>query len=107
MDFFTWEQLVTVAGATAATVIIVDAARAAFGISPRWLALAVAALISLAAWIVTAEYTVDTGLLAVLNTFVVYMAATGSQSVISRTRKFEPARGDTLPLYNGDWRAPW
>lgn len=108
MDFFTWQMLATVAGATAATVLIVDVARAAFGFSARWLALVVAAVVSLAVWVVVGDYTVNTGLLALLNTFVVYAAATGSQAVIGGIGKTpQDAVRDAMPIDNANWRAPW
>lgn len=80
-DFFTGPQLLTLAGATLATIVIVNAVRHAWGWSPRWFALLTALLISLAAWYLWSPRTPEAFALAILNTFVVYMTATGGNQI--------------------------
>lgn len=83
VDFFTGSQLLTLAGATLATIVIVNAVRHAWGWSPRWFALVVALLVSVAAWFLWSPHTPEAFALAVLNTFVIYTAATGGNQISS------------------------
>lgn len=80
----TWEYLATTGGAIAATVLVTNMLRQAFGWSAAWLALAVAAATQLAVWWFVAGATADAFGLAVFNTFVVYAGATGSNGIVNR-----------------------
>lgn len=84
----TWEYLATTAGSVAATILITNALRAAFGLSAAWVALLVAFLTQAAVWWFVGGGTPEAAGLAVFNTFVInasviYAAATGGNAIVN------------------------
>lgn len=109
MQYFDLAQLATLAGATLATVLIVNVLRLAFGFSARWVALAVAAIINLAVWAFSGVLTGQAFFLAILNACVVYLAATGGNQIVAGLRHVQPTvigADDPEPARPGFW-APW
>ena len=105
--YFTWETLATLAGATAATVVVVNVMRAAFQIDARWMALVVALCINASVWLFTGAAINDFPL-AILNSFVVYAAATGLNQVAgAMTDNRRGAVRDLRDDQPGRWAAPW
>ena len=105
MDYFSMTQLATIAGATAATVLIVNVARTAFGFSAKWLALAVAVVIEALVWFFGTP-TAETAFVGLLNACVVYASATGLNQIVSGVTK--PAAGARdLDAPSKNWAAPW
>lgn len=106
-DFFTGPQLLTLAGATLATIVIVNAVRHAWGWSPRWFALLTALLISLAAWFLWSSRTPEAFFLSVVNAFLIYTAATGGNQIafgaVGKPQEFRAygERGFWDPWWNG------
>lgn len=98
----TWEYLATIGGAIAATVLITNMLRQAFGWSAAWLALAVAAVTQAAVWYFVAGGTPDAFGLALFNVFVVYAGATGSNGIVNRILTNNTARAATGASF---WRA--
>lgn len=98
----TWEYLATIGGAIAATVLITNMLRQAFGWSAAWLALAVAAVTQVAVWYFVAGGTPDAFGLALFNVFVVYAGATGSNGIVNRILTNNTARAATGASF---WRA--
>lgn len=83
---FTWAYLATIAGATAATLLIVQFLKLpldrAFGNIPtRLVAYVIALIIMLVATAFTTGLTAENALLAVVNAFVVALAAMGGYEV--------------------------
>jgi len=83
---FTWAYLATIAGATAATLLIVQFLKLpldkAFGNIPtRLVAYAIALIIMLVATAFTTGLTAENALLAVVNAFVVALAAMGGYEI--------------------------
>jgi len=104
----TWEYLATTSGAIAATVLITNMLRQAFGWRAAWLALAVAAVTQVAVWWFVAGGTADAAGLALFNVFVVYAGATGGNALVNRiangnveTRSF--AHAQSSPSFWRDW----
>lgn len=83
LDLFTWEMLATVAGAALATIIVTNTIAFATGYSAKWVALVIAFLLSIAAWVFTSERTPSGFVLAVLNAFVIYASAIGANQIVS------------------------
>ena len=106
MELFTWEVLGSLAGATVATVLIVNAVKAATGWSPRWLALAVALVIQLALWTVITDRSWPALLLAIVNAFVVYAAATGGNQIVGALRAPQATSRAAAEQPAGFW-SPW
>ena len=85
-DFFTVSSLGTLAGATGAVYIICNTIQKVFNFNPRWLALLVSVLISY----LGAAITVSTGdhvtkyFIALLNGFLIYATATGTNQVTGK-----------------------
>lgn len=104
-DFFSGPQLLTLTGVTAATLVITNVARHAFGWSPRWFALLVALAVSLAAWYLWSPRTPEAFTLAAINSFVVYAAATGSNEMINAA--FGKPAGFRAYGERGFWDAWW
>lgn len=98
----TWEYLATIGGAIAATVLITNMLRQAFGWSAAWVALAVAAVTQVAVWYFVAGGTPDAFGLALFNVFVVYAGATGSNGIVNRILTNNTARAATGASF---WRA--
>ena len=105
--YFTWETLATLTGATAATVVVVNVMRAAFQIDARWMALVVALCINASVWLFTGGAVEDFPL-AILNSFVVYAAATGLNQVAGAMTDNRRAVRDLRDADQPDrWAAPW
>lgn len=102
-EFFSWQTLGTVAGATLATVLVVNALKAAFNWSPRWLGLLVAGILQAAVWWFASDQSVQALVMALINAFVVYLAAIGGNQIVSsqRPRDVRAAAGQR------EFWAPW
>jgi uncharacterized membrane protein YphA (DoxX/SURF4 family) len=90
-QFFTWGSFTTLAGATGIVYIICGVIQSVFDFSPKWFALVISILVSLAGIHVnypTAFDNADTtvGLkyvIALLNGFLIFATATGSNQLIA------------------------
>ena len=82
-DFFTTASLGTLAGATGAVYIICSTIQRVFNFNPKWLALVVSILISYAAAFITqsSENDISRYFIALLNGFLIYATATGTNQV--------------------------
>ena len=82
-DFFTAASLSTLAGATGAVYIICSTIQKVFNFNPKWLALLVSVLISFAAALLTQtnENDISRYFIALLNGFLIYATATGTNQV--------------------------
>lgn len=83
-DFFTTASLSTLAGATGAVYIICSTIQKVFDFNPKWLALLVSILISFAAALLTqsAGNEISRYFIALLNGFLIYATATGTNQVL-------------------------
>jgi len=106
MEYFTWQYLATVAGATAAVLIITNAIAMAFDFRAKWLALAVAFVVQLAVWLVTSRTAEGAGL-ALINTFVIYLAAGGANQIVYSQRAKSDRLEFAMPDKEGNWRTFW
>lgn len=86
----TWEYLATTGGAIAATVLITNMLRQAFGWNAAWLALAVAFVTQAAVWWFVSGATADAAGIALFNTFVVFAGATGGNGLVNRVLSGKP-----------------
>jgi len=75
-EFFTIEAMGTLAGVTAATLVIVNGCQRAFNFNPAWFGLAVAEMICLT-WVFVSGGVGSDWFIAVINGFLVYAAAGG------------------------------
>jgi len=82
-DFFTAASLGTLAGATGAVYIICSTIQKVFNFNPKWLALLVSVLISFSAAFLTQtnENDISRYFIALLNGFLIYASATGTNQV--------------------------
>jgi len=110
-DFFTTASLGTLAGATGAVYIICGTIQQVFNYNPKWLALLVSILISFLAAAVTVtndghllKYTV-----ALLNGFLIYATATGTNQVIGKagTGNIHPAGLRQARRYPRQFNTKW
>lgn len=85
---FTWEQLATIAGATLATLLIVQLLKLpldmVWKIPTRIVVYVIALIILLLATIFTTGLTVNTGILTAVNAVIVALAAMGAYEVTFR-----------------------
>lgn len=90
-DPFTWEQLATIAGATLATLLIVQLLKLpldkVWKIPTRFVAYFIALVISLLAMLFTSGLTLQNGLLASINAVIIALAAMGAYEVTFRKLK--------------------
>lgn len=115
-QLFTGQEILTLSGAVALTLIVVNAIRYALDWSPKWLGLVVAVIINLVAWHFWTPRTLDALALSLVNAFVVYAASTGGNAIIGGLR-YKPIEApisqgttavyaDELLSTEGFWR-PW
>lgn len=85
-DFFTLASLGTLTGATGAVYIICNTIQKVFNFNPKWLALLISVLISYlgAAITVSSGDQVAKYFIALLNGFLIYATATGTNQVTGR-----------------------
>lgn len=99
-EFFTLQSMLTLSGATGATFVVANGCQRAFNFNPKWLALVIAMIISLAG-----VYLSDGGgsdyFVGVINGFLIYCTAAGATSVVGHpeTAKATPrGAGEMAPL---------
>lgn len=103
MELFSWAWLATVAGATLATVLITNGLAAAFDVTARWVALAVALVITLLATAFTVGWTADTLALGIVNGFVVYTAAVGGNQMAAGRHRQQLRMVGERPFFDAWW----
>ena len=106
MEPFTWQYLATIAGATAAVLVITNAIGMAFDFKAKWLALAVAFVVQFAVWLVMGR-TAESAGLALVNTFVIYLAAGGANQIVYSQRVKSDKLEFAMPDHEGNWRSFW
>jgi hypothetical protein len=82
-EFFTLQSMLTLTGATGATYVVANGCQVAFNFNPRWLALAIALLISLFG----VHQTGGTGsdyFVGVINGFLIFCTAAGATSLAGK-----------------------
>lgn len=109
--FFTEESVLSISGATLAVVVVTNGLRQAFGWAPAWLGLIIAQLLALAGALSQYQMWLDI-VIAVLNGFLIYMAALGSNEV-ARQQPSRPRLSGPIPASRRDltrrqrFFAPW
>ena len=102
-DLFSLQQLGTLAGATVATILITNAIVA---MQPAWpakvVALFPAILVTVGAALLLSPITAESIALAVVNSFVVYSAATGGATMLAG-RNRDARSLDTKRPFNSAW----
>ena len=97
-DPFTWAQLATIAGATVATLLIVQLLKLpidkVWKIPTRIIVYVISLVILLLAQVFTDGLTVSTGLLTVFNAVIVALAAMGAFEVTFRKIDMKKPEGD-------------
>jgi hypothetical protein len=111
-QFFTPESMLTLTGAAGATFVICNGLQKALDFNPKWLALAVALVLTSAGMINshgdprTPIHAID-GLVAIVNGFLVYATATGTNQIAGRAkRRADAKKGLTkqlAPTKRGFW----
>lgn len=88
---FTWETLGTIAGATLATLLIVQLLKLpldkVWKIPTRFVAYFIALIISLLAMVFTTGLTLQSGILAAINAVIIALAAMGAYEITFRKLK--------------------
>lgn len=84
-EFFTLQSMLTLSGATGATVVVANGIQKAFNFNPKWLALVIAQLISLYGVYMTGQYASDY-FVGVVNGFLIFCTAAGVTSMASGQR---------------------
>ncbi|MDD9923050.1 MAG: hypothetical protein OXQ92_12335, partial [Boseongicola sp.] len=80
-DLYTFEAIQTLTGAAGATFVVASGIQRAFGFNPRWLALAVAMVISFAV-VIHAKGAGSDYFFAIINGFLIYLSAVGANTVV-------------------------
>ena len=93
-EFFTWETLGSYAGAALFVWLATNTIRTVTGWDARWLGLAVSAVVQVVVWWASGNATAEGLALAVLNTFVVYLASTGTAAITGKASPAVRAAGD-------------
>jgi hypothetical protein len=78
-DFFTIQSMLTLTGASGATYVICNGLQKALNFNPRWLALAIAEIVTLAGALATRPTFVGAAI-GVVNGFLVYCTASGANT---------------------------
>jgi hypothetical protein len=95
-DFFNVASLGTLAGATGAVYIVCGTIQKVFNYNPKWLALLVSVLISFLVASVTATENsqLTKYIVALLNGFLIYATATGTNQILGKQDNKEMHRTD-------------
>lgn len=93
-QFFTAESMLTLAGATAITMIITNSMQHAFNFNPKWFGFVIAFLISIAGVIVIGDHTVAAYFIGVINGFFIYANSAGIMQMAGN-QNGQPSR-DTM-----------
>jgi hypothetical protein len=91
-EFFTLQTMLTLTGASSATVIIANSIQYAFNVSPRWLALLIAEVISNVGVYVNHGLAIDY-FVGIVNGFLIFCTAVGASQMVGRRRSRGAARG--------------
>jgi hypothetical protein len=78
---FTWESLVTLAGATAATMLVTNVLRSLTNWSAKWIGFITAMIIALACVIFGIQAKPADYFIAILNGFLIYATAAGGMQI--------------------------
>lgn len=103
-EFFTFQSMLTLTGATGAVYVICNGLQRAFNFNPKWLALAIAEAIAL----IGTQQTGGTGIdyfVAVVNGFLIYCTAAGASAMGGR-RAAAVRRGADEPASAAAARLP-
>lgn len=90
-EFFTIQSMLTLSGATGATFVICNGIQKAFNFNPRWLALAIAQVISI--WGIfqaNADIDISDLFIAIVNGFLIFCTAAGGTSIGAGITDLEP-----------------
>jgi hypothetical protein len=80
-EFFTIQSMLTLTGATGATFVIANGCQRAFNFNPRWLALAIAQVISIAGVLTIGKGPADL-FVGIVNGFLIYCTTLGATSMV-------------------------
>jgi hypothetical protein len=80
-DFFGIQSFLTLGGATVIVTVITNGLKYAFRLKPRYIALVVSFIVILIGMIIKKELSVEPVLLAVPNTFLLYISSVGLATV--------------------------
>lgn len=89
MEFFSWQTLGSLAGAALAVVLITNVVKMATDFQARWVAVVAALLVQMLVWWFASDKSIEALVLAIINSLVVYAAATGGNEItagLSQTR---------------------
>lgn len=115
-DFFTFGTFTTLTGATGIVYITCGVIQKVFNFSPKWLALVISIIVSFCAMLLTPESPERQGgisegmkyLVALLNGFLIYSSATGSNQLISsNTDKPTPPAPQSLQNVRRKFTTNW
>jgi len=101
-EFFTLQSMLTLSGATGATVVVSNGFQRAFDFNPRWLALAVAEAIAIAG-VVNIGGSGSDYFIGVVNGFLIYCTSAGAAAL---TGTPQPAPGVARGAANAGGGAP-
>ena len=89
-ELFTAQSMLTLGGATAATVVICNSLQASLNFNPKWLALLIAQAISFYGTFTQPDFQPSNLFVAMMNGFLIYCTATGTAAVISSGANASP-----------------
>lgn len=90
-EFFTIQSMLTLTGATTATLVIANSLQHAFGYNPKWLALLIALLLSILGTYFTGGEAVDY-FVGLVNGFLIYSSTLGLTIMTNGTTAAATAR---------------
>jgi hypothetical protein len=92
-DFFTPQSMLTLAGATGSTFVIVNGLQRVFNVNPRWLGLAIAQAIVLVGVYASGGKGIVDYVVGVVNGFLVFCSAGGATDLARTARQDKGATG--------------
>ena len=114
-EFFTVQSMATLAGASGATFVVANGIQRAFNRNPRWLALAIALIISIVGTYSSHKNSPTDWtdyFVAVINGFLIFATAAGGTHIAGRQQTHARARGvddlnERVPSTERSFLTPW
>ena len=100
-DFYTLASMLTLSGSTGATFVICNGLQRAFDFNPRWLGLAVAAVVVLGGVYASGGRSPVDYLIGIINSFLVYCSAAGATGALGSGGDRPVSRGTTMAPSDG------
>jgi hypothetical protein len=101
--FLTFETVGSFGGATAATLIVTNGIRRAFGWTAGWIGLVIAQIIVLGGTFFVADFSGKLLFIGIINGFLVFLSSAGANEGVVSARGFQPQSASKRRPFFQSW----